>query len=147
MAKDAKTRAKARAMYEDLGRSSRDIAEVLGLNHQTVLLWSKNGQWVKGINRAKIEQIAHEAKVKEAQRRGLTEAVVTEKIVELMHAQKTVFHQGDAIATVKDHTTQLGATNLGAEVLKMKRDSAQEALTAGIFTFYRDMLAQKRGKR
>lgn len=119
MAHDAKTRAKARALYE-AGQSTADIAQKFHLGLRTVKGWCKSGGWEKGKAEPKLHQAQTDAAIKAAADAGLTEAKVAAKVVSLMEAEKTVFWQGSRVADVQDNGTQLGAASLGADILRMK---------------------------
>ena len=120
MAKDAKTKAKAKALYE-AGQSFREVAQAVGTSFTSVKLWAKKEAWTKGKAAPKIAQREEMALEREAERLGLTKARVAAKIVSLMEARKTVFHQGIPMAETEDNGTQLGATGLAADILGMKK--------------------------
>lgn len=118
--KDAKTRAQARALYE-AGQSLRFIANELDANFQTVQNWSKKDGWIKGKAQSKLEQREADAMERGAERAGLTKAKVAAKVIALMDAKKTVFHQGIPMAETTDNGTQVAATSLAADILGMKK--------------------------
>lgn len=120
MAKDGKTRAKARALYE-AGESTSQIAPKVNASIRSIKEWCKKEKWVKGSSAPKLHQKAEEALEKEAERYGVTKAKVLAKVAELMDAQKTEFYMGKPVATVEDNGTQTSATSLAADILGMKR--------------------------
>lgn len=71
MAKDAKTRAKARALYE-AGNSTADIAKKLHLGLRTVKGWCKSGGWEKGKKEPDLHQRYEEASLEAARAAGLS---------------------------------------------------------------------------
>ncbi len=145
MAKDAKTRAKARVLYE-AGQSLRDIAAKLDLNHKTVLSWSKTDQWQKGKKGPELEQVAEKAMEAEAARHGVTRARILSKVGELLDAKSIAAvttqgaislcplpHDTDAemgekaevagieADVVPDRATQIAAAKMGIDILGMKK--------------------------
>ena len=146
MAKDAKTRAKARVLYE-AGQSLRDIAEELDTSFQTVQNWSKKEGWTKGKSRTKLEQREEKALEAEAERHGVTKGRILAKVGELLDAKSiaAVTTQGaislcplpiDSDAelgekedvagirgdVVPDRATQIAAAKMGIDVLGMKKE-------------------------
>lgn len=121
MAKDAKTRARARALYE-AGHSLNDIAAELDLDRKSVLAWSKKEGWIKGRKGPELDRKAELALEAEAERHGVTKGKVFAKVAQLMEAKKTEFYQGQAVATVTDNGTQTSATSLAADLLGMKKE-------------------------
>lgn len=120
MAKDAKTRAKARALYE-AGRSLREVSRAVQVSLPTVQKWATQDAWEKGKSETKLARKAEEALEKEAERHGVTKGKVFAKVAELMDAKKTEFYQGEPVATVTDNGTQTAATSLAADLLGMKK--------------------------
>lgn len=120
MAKDAKTKARAKALYE-AGQSFREVAQAVGTSFTSVKLWAKKEAWTKGKAAPKIAQREEMALEREAERLGLTKARVAAKVVSLLDAKKTVFWQGEEVTDVEDNGTQLGAASLAADILGMKK--------------------------
>lgn len=120
MAKDAKTRGRARVLYE-AGHSLRDIAAELNTAFTSVKNWAKKEGWVKGKAAPKLAQREEQALERQAERNGLTKAKVSAKVLALMEARKTVFHQGVPMAETTDNGTQVAATSLAADILGMKK--------------------------
>jgi hypothetical protein len=145
MAKDAKTRAKARALYE-AGHSLNDIAKELDLDRKSVLAWSKKEGWIKGKKGPELDRKAEEALEKEAERHGVTRARILAKVGELLDAKSiaAVTTQGaislcplphtseaqlggkEDVAgiqgdVVPDRATQIAAAKMGIDVLGMKK--------------------------
>lgn len=120
MARDAKTRGKAKALYEK-GESLRDIAGELHIAFTSVKNWAKKEQWVKGKAAPKLAQREEAALEREAERHGVTKGKVFAKVAELMEAEKTEFYKGMPVASVTDNSARLGATNLAADILGMKK--------------------------
>lgn len=120
MAKDAKTRAKARALYE-AGESFAQIAPKVKASVRILKDWCKNEGWVKGESAPKLHQKAEKALEAEAERHGVTKGRVFEKVAELMEAKKTEFYKGVPVCDVTDNGTRLGATSLAADLLGMKK--------------------------
>ena len=143
MAKDAKTRAKAQAAYEK-GESLRTIAADLNVAFTSVKNWAKTEGWEKGKSAPKLAQKEAESLEKEAERFGLTKAKVFRKVAELIDAKSLAVittqgavslapmlpdaqvkgGKGDFMGiqydVVPDRKTQMEATKLAADVLKMK---------------------------
>jgi transposase len=122
VAKDAKTKAKAKALHGQ-GKSERDIAGLTGATRPTVKKWIDEWEatgFPKGYLQPKLDQAQTDAALKAAHDAGLTEAKVAAKVVALMDAQKTVYWQGSRIEETEDNGTQLGAASLGADILRMK---------------------------
>jgi len=145
MAKDAKTRAKARALYE-AGHSLNDIAKELDLDRKSVLAWSKKEGWIKGRKGPELDRKAEEALEAEAARHGVTKGKVLAKVAELIDAKSLAVittqgavslapmlpdakvsekGKGDFMGiqydVVPDRKTQMEAAKLAADVLGMKR--------------------------
>lgn len=144
MAKDAKTRAKAKAAYE-AGESLRAISSDLGVNFQTVQHWSKKEGWVKGKSQSKLEQRESAALEAEAERHGITKARVLAKLGELIDAQSVAVittqgavslcpmpagskvtrgkadFMGIQYDVVPDRKSQIEVTKIAADVLGMKK--------------------------
>lgn len=93
MAKDAKTKAKARALYE-AGQSFREVAQAVGTSFTSVKLWAKKDGWEKGKAAPKIAQKEEEALEREAEHRGLTKARVAAKIAQRLEA-KSILRKSD----------------------------------------------------
>lgn len=111
----------AKALYH-AGKSLEEIRSKTGVSKPTLLKWKKDFNWgKKGQALPELERIEAAKLEKERERRGLTKARVEAKVISLMDAQKTVFHQGIPMATVEDNGTQLGATSLAADILGMKK--------------------------
>lgn len=108
--------------------------------------WTAKG-FPKGFSQAKLEQAAEKAMTKEREKQGLTKARVEAKVLKLMEAKRGVYFKGEKVGTSADNATQLGATSLAADILHMKRNPEEEALTAGIYAFYKGQLAQNRAKK
>lgn len=90
MAKDAKTKAKARVMYE-AGKSSRVIAKALDISdHHTVLDWAEKGEWVKGGSTTKIAQKEEEGVLEAARRAGLSMETYFRGVRELTEAANVI---------------------------------------------------------
>lgn len=121
-AADQATRAKAKRLHGE-GKGGREIAAKTGKDVKTIQKWIKG--WIedgnpKGFLGSRLDQAQTDAALAAATAAGLTEAKVAEKVVALMEAKKTVFWQGGFVADVEDNGTQLGATSLGADILRMK---------------------------
>ena len=149
MAKDAPTKAIGKLLHGQ-GKSSRFIAKECKVTAATAAAWAT--EWTskgfpKGFTEAKLVQAGEKALVKERERQGLTKARVEAKVLKLMDAKKTVFFEGSEVGKIPDNGTQLGATSLAADILHMKRNPEEEALTAGIYAFYKNSLAQNRAKK
>lgn len=144
MAKDARTRAKARAQYE-AGHSLNDIAKELDLDRKSVLAWSKKEGWIKGRKGPELDRKAEEALEAEAERHGVTKARILAKVGQLLDAEsvavittqgavslaplqpdaKTTKGKADfmgiAYDVVPDRSTQIAAAKMGIDVLGMKK--------------------------
>jgi hypothetical protein len=143
VAKDAKTRAKARALFE-AGQSLRDVSKAVHIALGTVQKWAKTDAWEKGKSETKLARKAEESLEREAERFGLTKSKVFAKVAELIDAKslavittqgavslapmlpdaKTEGGKGDFMGiqydVVPDRKTQMEAAKLAADVLKMK---------------------------
>jgi hypothetical protein len=158
---NSKTKAKARGMVEK-GESLRTVADALGIDHKTVLAWSRAGEWKKGALVPALEQKEQETALAEAARLGLTRARVTQKVLDLMDAQSVAVittqgaislcalkpgeyddkadFQGIAYDVVPDRRTQMEATKLGADILGMKKaDQESERTNDNLLTLIRSM--------
>lgn len=147
--KDRATIAKAKLLHGQ-GKASREIAKVLGRDVKTIQKWINvfiSEGFSKGFLGAKLDQAEESAAISERTRLGLTKAAVEAKVLDLMGATQNVYSQGKKIGSDPALSIQLGATNLAADVLHMKRSPEQEVLEAGIFAYYREALAKKRVKR
>lgn len=144
MAKDAKTRARARALYE-AGDSLRDISRAVKVSLPTVQKWAKTDGWEKGKSETKLAQRESAALEAEAERHGITKAKVFQKIAELIDAKSVAVittqgavslcpmlpnaeskdgkaeFQGIRYDVVPDRKTQGEMTKLAADVLGMKK--------------------------
>jgi hypothetical protein len=145
VAKDAKTRAKARALYE-AGESFRDVAQAVGTSFTSVKLWAKKDGWEKGKTAPKLAQKEEDALEAEAERHGIDRAKVLAKVAELIDAQSVAVittqgavslcpmgpkakvtdkgksnFMGIDYDVVPDRKTQLAAAQLAADVLGMKK--------------------------
>lgn len=143
MAKDAKTRAKAKTAYE-AGDSLRTIAADLNIAFTSVKNWAKTEGWIKGKAASKLAQKEEAALEAEAERHGITKGKVFAKIAELIDAKSVAVittqgavslcpmlpgakvtdgkagFQGIQYDVVPDRKTQGEMTKLAADVLKMK---------------------------
>jgi hypothetical protein len=164
VAKDAKTRAKARAKYE-AGHSLNDIAAELDLDRKSVLAWSKKEGWIKGKKGPELDRKAEVSLEREAERFGLTKSKVFAKVAELIDAKslavittqgavslapmlpdaKTFGGKGDFMGiqydVVPDRKTQMEAAKLAADVLKMKGASLD--ITTGGRSLLDEVLDEK----
>lgn len=161
MAKDAKTRAKARVMHEK-GMSFSEIISKIPVSLRTVKLWCKNDGWIKGDIAPVLHQIEQESAQAAAARMGLTRAKVTQKVLDLMDAQSVAVittqgaislcalkpgeygekadFQNIAYDVVPDRRTQMEATKLGADILGMKKaDVESERNNDNLLTLIRSM--------
>lgn len=86
MAKDAKTRAKARALYE-AGQSFAQIAPKVKAGIRSLKSWCKSEGWTKGESAPKLHQIEQFAIEREAEVQGITKAKVLAKIAEHIDAK------------------------------------------------------------
>lgn len=144
MAKDAKTRAKARTAYEK-GDSLRTIAADLNIAFTSVKNWAKTEGWIKGKSASKLAQKEEAALEAEAERHGITKGKVLAKVAELIDAKslavittqgavslapmlptaKVTQGKGDFMGiqydVVPDRKTQMEAAKLAADVLGMKK--------------------------
>lgn len=145
MAKDAKTRAKARVLYE-AGQSLREVAQAVGTSFTSVKLWAKKEAWQKGKAAPKIAQKEEAALEAEAERHGITKGKVFAKIAELIDAKSVAVittqgavslcpmlpgakvgadgkagFMGIQYDVVPDRKTQGEMTKLAADVLGMKK--------------------------
>jgi Putative ATPase subunit of terminase (gpP-like) len=161
VAKDAKTRARARALYE-AGQSLNQIASELDLDRKSVMGWSKKGSWIKGKAGPKLDRKAEVALEAEAERHGITKAKVFAKIAELIDAKSVavITTQGavslcpmlpnakadkDGKAefmdilydVVPDRKTQGEMTKLAADVLGMKKQTESPDLANSILAWVR----------
>ncbi|HLP41256.1 MAG TPA: hypothetical protein VK465_07090 [Fibrobacteria bacterium] len=163
MAKDAKTRAKARALYE-AGQSFREVAQAVGTSFTSVKLWAKKDGWEKGKAAPKIAQKEEAALEREAERHGLTKARVLAKVAELIDANSlaVITTQGavslcpmlptakakDGKGTfmgidydvVPDRKTQLEAAKLAADVMGMKK--VEVDASEGFRSFFQGLRGQ-----
>jgi ElaB/YqjD/DUF883 family membrane-anchored ribosome-binding protein len=89
VAKDAKTRAKARALFEG-GESARSICRTLKLARNTLAEWITSDGWEAGKNEPKLIQKEQDALEKERERIGLTKARVEAKIARRLDAKMAV---------------------------------------------------------
>jgi hypothetical protein len=145
MAKDAKTRARARVLYE-AGQSLREVAQAVGTSFTSVKLWAKKEAWTKGKSAPKIAQREEAALEAEAERHGITKGKVFAKVAELIDAKslavittqgavslapmlpdaKVTKGKGDFMGiqydVVPDRKTQMEAAKLAADVLGMKKE-------------------------
>jgi hypothetical protein len=146
VAKDAKTIAKAKALYE-AGESLRDVAQAVGSSFTAVKMWAKKGAWVKGKSAPKLAQKEEEALEKEAARHGVDKARILAKIDELLDAKSiaatttqgaislcpvppelnaqygdTAEVAGITAPVVPDRATQIAAAKMGIDVLGMKKE-------------------------
>lgn len=125
------------------GKPSREIAAVCKVNPKTVQKWV--AQWEaegfpKGFLGAKLDQKEVDTVLAQRERMGLTRAKVDQRIVDLMHAKKTVFWQGVRVADVEDNGTAATMTNLATEVLGMKKaDQESERANDNLLTLIRSM--------
>jgi hypothetical protein len=146
VAKDAKTRAKARVLYE-AGQSFAQIAPKVKASVRVLKDWCKNEGWIKGESAPKLHQKAADALEAEAERHGVTKARILAKVGELLDAKSiaAVTTQGaislcplpatskaklggkEAVAgidgdVVPDRATQIAAAKMGIDVLGMKKE-------------------------
>jgi hypothetical protein len=146
VAKDAKTRAKARVLYE-AGQSLRSICKETGIARNTLAGWISSEGWVARKIEPKLIQREEAALEKEAERHGVTKARILAKVGELLDAKSiaAVTTQGaislcplpanskaklggkEAVAgidgdVVPDRATQIAAAKMGIDVLGMKKE-------------------------
>lgn len=86
MAKDAKTRAKAQALYE-AGQSTADIAQKLHLGLRTVKGWCKSEGWQKGKSAPKLHQAQEDAALRAAEKAGLSLEGLFQGVATLLNAK------------------------------------------------------------
>jgi predicted transcriptional regulator len=79
MAKDAKTRAKARALYE-AGHSFSQIADELPVSDRAMKEWCRKEGWKKGISSQELHQKEREKLVKEAEAAGVDRARILKEL-------------------------------------------------------------------
>lgn len=145
VAKDAKTKARAKALYEGGKGSFREVAQAVGTSFTSVKLWAKKDGWQKGKAAPKIAQREEAALEAEAERHGITKAKVFQKIAELIDAKSVAVittqgavslcpmlpdaktekgkadFRGIQYDVVPDRKTQGEMTKLAADVLGMKK--------------------------
>jgi hypothetical protein len=73
MAKDAKTRARAKALYE-AGKSFSQIADELPVSDRAAKEWCRREGWVKGKSSQELHQTEREALHREAEKAGIDKA-------------------------------------------------------------------------
>lgn len=145
MAKDAKTKARARVLHE-AGQSLREVAQAVGVSFTAVKLWAKNEGWVKGKSAPKIAQKEEAALEAEAERHGVTKGRILAKVAELLDAKSiaatttqgaislcpvppslkakygdTAEVAGISAPVVPDRATQIAAAKMGIDVLGLKK--------------------------
>jgi len=107
-------KAKAQSLYEN-GMSTPKIAEKLSINPNTAKAWAKKGEWSKGRIIPELVQKETETLLKLAEKKGLTQGKVIDKIQELLEAQRLVSYveiDGRREAILRpDYKTQAKAIN------------------------------------
>lgn len=87
----SKIKAKAKAFFE-AGISIRDIAEKLEIkDFKTVFDWSQKGEWIKGQNVTKLEQIEQESVEAVFAKQGLNKTKAAKKILEHIDAMRVIW--------------------------------------------------------
>jgi transposase len=191
MAKDSRTKAKARRLYEYDGISQESIAEIVGVSRKSIENWmdkaaEEGDPWLKGRYSQEIREKEQAAKVKAIEDHGWNQGRVLAELGLIAGSDiaayvdvredgsvrlKDVTRLGElsrAIKSVKGRTTlrkgdkgkgiledatlelvlhdKLGALTLIGKELGMFKTEAEKVMEAGIFAYYREQAAKRRGK-
>jgi len=145
VARDARIKAKAKALYE-AGESARSISKSLQVARNTLAEWISSGAWEARKTEPKLIRKEQEALEAEAERHGITKAKVLTKLSELIDAQSVAVittqgavslcpmlpgakvskdgkadFMGIQYDVVPDRKSQIEVTKLAADVLGMKK--------------------------
>lgn len=136
MGKPAPNWPRAKALHEQ-GKSFTEIHAAIGIPVRTLKYRAKKESWEKGRLAPALHQKEQAALEKEAERHGVTRAKVFEKVAELMAAEKTEFYKGSPVCNITDNSARLGATNLAADLLGMKKQPEVDNLAESIMAWVR----------
>ena len=126
MAKDAKTRAKARALYES-GKSFAQIADVLPAGVRTLKGWCKSEGWIKGESAPELHRIEQEKLEAEAEKAGIDRAKILNELalVGLADIKDLITVDKDGNVQARD-LDSLGAASRTIKSIKQKKTSRKE---------------------
>ena len=127
MAHDARTRSKARVLYES-GKSDRFVEKELNVARNTLIAWAKAGKWVKGKIEPKLHQAKEAGAILAAERAGLTNEHFYRGVRELVEARSALVPTGKgnlsafAVPSASVHVSRETDGLMVAELLGHERE-------------------------